>query len=195
MTPARPPGRRPGNADVTRQQILEAARASFAEAGFERATMRVIAGRAGVDPALIHHHFGTKESLCAAAHRLPDPRSALEPILTGPPAEMGERLARFYLQLASIPDSPIVSLFRAAATNDAAARMLREFIEHGFLAAAEDLLPYDRPRLRLALCATHLIGVVVGRSVLAVPEMAEPDVEELVTVLAPTLQRYLTGPL
>ena len=194
MTRARPP-RRPGNADVTRHQILEAARASFAEAGFDRATMRAIAGRAGVDPALIHHHFGTKESLFAAAHRLPDPRTALEPILTGPTPEMGERLGRFYLQLAATPDSPILSLLRAAATNESAARMLREFIEHGFLGAAEDLLPYDRPRLRLALCATHLIGVVVGRWIVAVPEMAEPDLDELVGLLAPELQRYLTGPI
>ncbi|MBT8216634.1 MAG: TetR/AcrR family transcriptional regulator [Acidimicrobiia bacterium] len=195
MSPARPPGRRPGDADVTRHQILEAARATFAEAGFERATMRAIAGRAGVDPALIHHHFGAKESLFAAAHRLPDPRAALEPILTGPAPGMGERLARFYLQLATTPDSPVVSLFRAAATNDAAARMLREFIEHGLLGTAEDVLPYDRPRLRLALCATHLIGVVFGRSIVAVPEMTEPDVEELVALLAPALERYLTEPL
>lgn len=193
MSVTRPPGRRPGSADVTRSEILDAARHLFSEAGFEGATIRAIAARAEVDPALVHHHFGSKQALFAAAHELPDPRTVLEPIFTGPPEEMGEQLTRLYLTLATAPGSPVVSLLRAAATNERAAAMLREFVEEGFLGTAEELLPYPEPRRRLALCAAHLIGVVVGRTILQVNEMAEPTVEELVTAVAPTIQRYLTG--
>ncbi len=67
--PAR--GRRPGNPAITRQSILEAARATFARAGYERATIRAIASAAAVDPALVHHYFGTKEELFVAAHEIP----------------------------------------------------------------------------------------------------------------------------
>jgi AcrR family transcriptional regulator len=195
MSSTRPQGRRPGNAEVTRRQILDAARDLFSRAGFERTTIRGIARRAKVDPALVHHHFGTKEALFAVAHQLPDPRTVLEPILTGPPERMGEQLTRAYLELADAPGSPIVSLLRAAATNDRAARMTREFVERGFLATAEELLPTDQPRRRLALCATHLIGIVVGRIILRVPEMADPPIDTLVETVAPTIQRYLTGEL
>ncbi len=195
MSRTRPPGRRPGSADVTREEILAAARATFGASGFERATIRAIAGKASVDPALVHHHFGTKESLFAAAHELPDPEAMLAPIFSGPPAEMGEQLTRFYLTLVAAPGSPAVSLIRAAATNEGAARMLREFLERGFLGAAERHLEATEPRRRLALCGSHLMGVVFGRVILEVPELAEPPIEDLVAVIAPTIQRYLTGDL
>ena len=195
MSTARPPGRRPGSADVTRQQILEAARHTFGKVGFDRATIRTIARRAAVDPALVHHHFGTKASLFAAAHELPDPEAMLEPIFTGPPEEMGERLTRFYLSLVAIPGSPAVSLIRAAATNEEAARMLREFIEQGFLTTAERHLDATQPRRRLALCGSHLIGLVFARTILEVPELAEPGIDELVAIVGPTIQRYLTEEL
>jgi len=195
MSSARPPGRRPGSADVTREEILTAARAAFGESGFERATIRAIAGRASVDPALVHHHFGSKESLFAAAHQLPDPETVLAPIFSGPTEEMGEQLTRFYLTMVAAPGSPAVSLVRAAATNEAAARMLREFLEQGFLGAAERHLDATQPRRRLALCGSHLIGVVFGRAILEVPELADPPIEDLVALIAPTIQRYLTSDL
>lgn len=44
-------------------RILEAALAGFAEHGFHGASMRDIAGRAGVSQALVHHHFGNKAAL------------------------------------------------------------------------------------------------------------------------------------
>ena len=63
-------GRRPGNPD-TRQAILAAARTAFAERGFDGASIRHIAAAAGVDPALVHHYFGTKDQLFLAAMQAP----------------------------------------------------------------------------------------------------------------------------
>ena len=196
MSSTRPPGRRPGSADVTREEILAAARATFGESGFERATIRAIAGRASVDPALVHHHFGSKESLFAAAHQLPDPEIVLAPIFSGPSEAMGEHLTRFYLTMVAAPGSPAVSL-------DTSGRHQRrsgphapsEFLEQGFLGAAERHLDATEPRRRLALCGSHLIGVVFGRVILEVPELADPPIEDLIALIAPTIQRYLTGDL
>ena len=63
-------GRRGGDSG-TREAILAAARARFGDYGYDGATIRGIAADAGVDAALVHHFFGTKERLFAAAMRLP----------------------------------------------------------------------------------------------------------------------------
>src|ERR1700759_1320075 len=63
-------GRRPGGAN-TRAQLLDAARAEFAERGYEGATVRAIADRAGVDPAMVNHFFGGKDGLFPASLDLP----------------------------------------------------------------------------------------------------------------------------
>ncbi|MEM6788236.1 MAG: helix-turn-helix domain-containing protein [Myxococcota bacterium] len=54
-------------ADATRQAILRAAFACFADHGFKATTTREIARRAGVTSPLIHHYFGDKEQLYEAA--------------------------------------------------------------------------------------------------------------------------------
>ena len=58
---------RPVNADAaaTRSRILTAALALFAERG-ERASVRLIAGQAGVSVAMVHHYFGSKDALLDA---------------------------------------------------------------------------------------------------------------------------------
>ena len=70
-------GRRPGNQD-TRSAILESARNAFAEKGFDQSSIRAIAAAAGVDAALVHHYFGTKEKLFLAVLNAPDAQSACD---------------------------------------------------------------------------------------------------------------------
>jgi AcrR family transcriptional regulator len=96
--PTRRTGRRPGRSD-TRAEILAAARAEFAGRGFEGATVRGIARAAGVDPALVHHYFGSKEKVFLAAMEFPvDPAAVIERVL-GDPESAGEALARFVVGL------------------------------------------------------------------------------------------------
>src|SRR6478609_5289408 len=59
------PGRPPGTSD-TRARILECARNLFARNGIDKTSIRAIAKDAGVDPALVHHYFGTKTQLFAS---------------------------------------------------------------------------------------------------------------------------------
>ena len=96
-------GRRPGRSD-TRSDILSAARDAFAEHGYDRATVRDIATRAGVDAAMVHHWFGTKERLFQAAVDVPfDPQELL---LDGAPddvARLGEHVVGIQFELDATP--------------------------------------------------------------------------------------------
>ena len=81
-------GRRPGNQD-TREAIIAAAREAFAEKGYDRASIRAIATGAGVDPALVHHYFGTKDQLFLATVNAPiDPGEILPRVLSGDPDDI-----------------------------------------------------------------------------------------------------------
>src|ERR687890_2439282 len=97
-------GRRPGAPD-TRATILDAARTAFAQKGFAGTTIRAVATAAGVDAALVHHYFGTKDDLFLAALELPvDPRVALAPAIAAGPDGAGERMLRVFLSVWDDPE-------------------------------------------------------------------------------------------
>ncbi|MFG3555154.1 TetR family transcriptional regulator [Micromonospora sp. NPDC047557] len=191
-------GRRPGNPD-TREAILDAARAAFAERGFDAASIRGIAATAGVDPALVHHYFGSKDQLFLAAMQFPvDPGEVLPTVLAGDRNAIGERLVRAFL---GIWDSPAgsagVALMRSAVSNEWTARLLREFITTQVLRRVLDQLDVDPAELPLrgSLVATQLIGLAMMRHVVRLEPVTSADRETLVAMIGPTIQRYLTGQL
>ncbi|MEU7902442.1 TetR family transcriptional regulator [Actinoplanes sp. NPDC049118] len=191
-------GRRPGNQD-TKQSILESARKVFAERGFDKASIRAIAGEAQVDPALVHHYFGTKEKLFLASMNSPiDPAEVIPKAMAGPPEEAGERLVRLVL---GIWDSPAgaaaVALFRSALSNEWTARLMREFVVTQVLRRAVAELGIDEAQAstRAALVATQIAGLAVVRYVLKVEPVASAPTEQLVAAIGPSVQRYLTGDL
>jgi ABC-type multidrug transport system ATPase subunit/AcrR family transcriptional regulator len=195
MTAVRRPGRRPGNPEETRRAILDAARATFADAGYERATIRAIAAAADVDPALVIHHFESKQRLFVAAHELPaDPEEVIHRIASLPVDARGEAITRTFLEVLAAPGSAAFSLLRAAATNEDAAAMLREFIADALLANASLVVDGDDAAFRLALVSSHLIGLVVNRTIIGVPALADRPVDDLVAAVTPSIQRYLDGP-
>jgi AcrR family transcriptional regulator len=191
---------RPAGSPPNREAILAAAREQFRERGYDNATIRGIAAAAAVDPALVHHYYGSKEDLFAAALQLPtSPREALDGVLDGDPDGLGERLVRRFLELWSVDSGGIgdtlVGLLRSASTHDDAARMVREFIAREALGRIAEALQVPQPRLRAALAGSQLIGLALARFVIGVEPLASADVETLVGCYAPTVQRYLTGSL
>jgi AcrR family transcriptional regulator len=180
---------------VTRQTILAAARAAFAADGYERATVRAIASRAGVDPALVHHHFGTKEDLFVAAHDFPISPARLAAALTAAEGTLGERVARLYLTAAFTEGSTFQSLIGGALTNPTARDLLRQFIERGILDTIVPRLPAPDARIRVLLAGSHLVGLFLMRRVLGVEPLRDTDLDYLVAVVGPTIDRYLTGDL
>jgi len=191
-------GRRPGNQD-TKQSILEAARFAFAEKGFDKASIRAIASEAQVDPALVHHYFGTKEKLFLASMNAPiNPAELVPKALEGPRDEAGERLVALVL---SIWDSPAgaaaIGMFRSALSNEWTARLLREFVVTQVLRrAATELSMNEREApMRAALMATQMAGLITARYVLKIEPVASAPPETLVAALGPNVQRFLTEPL
>jgi AcrR family transcriptional regulator len=191
-------GRRPGNQD-TKQSILDAARTVFAEKGFDQASIRAIATEAKVDPALVHHYFGTKEKLFLASMNAPlDPAELVPKAMQGPRDQAGERLVRLML---SVWDSPAggaaVALLRSAMSNEWTARLMREFVVTQVLrrAVAEFVMDPAEASTRAALVATQVAGLATVRYILKVEPVASAPAEQLVAAIGPTVQRYLTGPL
>lgn len=189
-------GRRPGDSSVTKGEILEAARSTFAEFGYEASTLRKIATTADVDAALLSHHFGNKEHLFVAAHSLPIDPSQFAGVFDGASGdEGGERIARLSLAILAVDDSPAISLMRAASTNASAATMLREFIDRTLIDPIARMIDVPDGRERVALMASHLLGVLFARHIVGVPELASASIDELVDAIGPTLQHDLTEPV
>jgi AcrR family transcriptional regulator len=188
-------GRRPGSAD-TRGAILSAARRAFSARGYEAVTVRAIAADAGVDAALVHHYFGTKEGVFVAALELPfDPSVAAPALLAGDPADLGERLVRLLLSVWSAPDSraPILALLRSATTNDQAATLLREFVTRALLGRIAPALEGPDRELRVAAASSQLVGLAMLRYVIRVEPLASASDDAVVALVAPHVQGYLSG--
>lgn len=189
-------GRRPGAPD-TRAEVLAAARTSFAEKGFRGTTIRAIASAAGVDPALVHHYFGTKDDLFVAALQIPiDPREVLAPVVAAGPDGVGERLLRTFLSVWDDPELQpgLVALARSLVSDDSASLVRDGFIPVVIGPVLASLVP-DRPEVRIPLVASQIIGLIVARYVVALPALALMPSEDVVARVGPTLQRYLTGDL
>jgi AcrR family transcriptional regulator len=189
-------GRRPGSSG-SREEILAAARHRFSLEGYDGATIRGIAGEAGVDPALVRHYFGSKEHLFIAALDFPaDPATVVPGILAGGRDGLGQRLATFFLETWDDPSGqPFIALMRSVAGNEDASEMLRQFISReviGRIAAALDL---DQPRLRAALAGAHLVGIAMMRYVIHLEPIASADRATLARAVGPSIQRYFSDPI
>jgi AcrR family transcriptional regulator len=194
-TARRGPGRPAGGSD-RRGAILDAARGQFAAKGYAGASVRGIARAAAVDPALVHHYFGSKDKVFVAAMELPvDPAEVLPGVLAGDPAELGERFVRMFLGLWSRPDfrAPLLGMLRSAFTSEQGATMLREFVGAELLARVAQAAG-SRDPLRVEAAAAQLVGVAILRYVVRLEPIASAAEEDLVRLLAPTVQGYLGSP-
>ena len=189
-------GRRPLGSPDARQAVLAAARELFAELGFERTTMRAVAARAGVDPALIYHYFGDKDGLLFAALQPPTDDATVFAGLADEADRAGEELVRRLISLWE--DRPEVreqmaAILRTGLSHDRASRLLRDILSSFILAALGDVLAGDRRELRAALIGSQIGGLMLARYILKVPGASAASPEDLVQAVGPTVQRYLTG--
>lgn len=194
---ARRIGRRPGESG-SRDSILEAASALFAEHGYEGATIRGIAAAAGVDPALVHHYFGTKDRLFVATMRLPiNPAEVIPQIVSAGLEDAGHRLATLFVSTMRElgQANPMVGLLKSATAHPDAARLLREFFTSAVLEKVAAALDVPQPRLRAALCASQLMGLLVAHQVVGLRPLVDADADTLVAALGPVLQHYMSDAL
>jgi AcrR family transcriptional regulator len=189
-------GRRPGAPD-TRAAILASARELFAASGYAGTSMRAVAAAAGVDAALVHHYFGAKDDLFLAALQVRvDPRVAMLPVIEGGVDGAGERLMRVFLSVWDDEDSrlPLLALFRGIVEPNGQ-QLVRDGFVRMVLGPVGAALDLDQAERRMTLVASQLVGIVVLRYLVLVEPLVSMPADELVATYAPTLQRYLAGPL
>ncbi|MEU4446851.1 TetR family transcriptional regulator [Actinosynnema sp. NPDC050801] len=188
-------GRRSGGED-TKAALLAAAREVFVERGYEGATVRSIAARAGVDAAMVNHWFGGKEGLFAkAVLQVPlDPNELIGRLLDGPDEEIGERIVRNFLGVWDpTGGGQFAALMRSVTAHEQVAEVLREFFVHTLLKRLVTHLDVADGELRATLLASQIFGMGMVRYVVRFEPFASADVETMVKAIAPNLQRYLTG--
>lgn len=188
-------GRRPGRPD-TRSEILDAAAKQFAELGYDRASIRAIASDAGVDAALVHHYFGTKENLFLDAVAVPfDPLTVTKEIAEAPPDSRGAQMVRTFLSVWENPvaRTPALALMRSALAHESAAALLREFATRVMLSRVAPLIDGPDAELRAEAAISHMLGLAFARYVIKIEPVASATVDELVALIGPTLQRYFDG--
>ncbi|MGB8407288.1 MAG: TetR family transcriptional regulator [Mycobacterium sp.] len=199
MTTTRPrrPGRPAGNTD-TRERILNSARELFARNGFDKTSIRAIATAAGVDSALVHHYFGNKQQLFAAAVHIPiDPMAVLGPLRETPLDQLGHTLPSLLIPLW---DSELGAGFIATLRSmlaGADVTLLRTFIQE--IIAVEVGPRVDNPpgsgRIRVQFVASQLVGVAMARYILELEPFRSLPAQQVADTIGPNLQRYLTGEL
>ncbi len=189
-------GRRPGAPD-TRAEILASARTLFAARGFANTSVRAVAADAAVDPALVHHYFGTKDDLFMAALQIPvDLRAMLAPVVEQGPDGAAERMLRTFLSVWDDPEhqAAFVVLFRSL-IEPSGERLLKEGFLPVVLRPLAESLGLERPELRIQLVASQVFGLIICRYILRLEPLALMTADQVVGTYAPTLQRYLTGEL
>lgn len=178
-----------GRGEITRENILAAARARFAADGYERATIRAIAAEAGIDPALVMRYFGNKESLFAEAAEF----DLALPAMRGIPVEQAGALLAGHFFDRWENDGGLQALLRAAASNEAAADKMRSIFGRQVRPAITSLTGDPASAgLRAALVSTQLLGFGLARYVLRLPPILGLSRAQVCDWLGPNLQRYLT---
>ncbi|MER6673929.1 TetR family transcriptional regulator [Streptomyces sp. NPDC000983] len=197
--PRRGRGRRTrSEAAGTRDRILTVARAEFSERGYEKTSVRGIAKAAGVDSALVHHYFGTKEQVFEAAVEVAFAPviKARDSVFEGPIEGVGERLTRMILGLWENPvtRTPLLAIVRSAVNNEAAAAVFRKLIAAQLLRRIGEQLDLPEADLRAELAAAQLVGVAMMRYVMKIEPLASADPERIIARVAPVVQGHLMSP-
>ncbi|WP_136609899.1 TetR/AcrR family transcriptional regulator [Sinomonas albida] len=190
---------RPRGTSDRRAQIVDAATRLFADDGYDGVSLRQIAREAGVDAALVHHYFAGKEELFAAAVALPiDPEVILHGIDGRALADRGPFVAHAITRLWEGPQRHALAAFlRATISSTSRSKLLANVVRRRILARVAEGLPGDdaERELRASMAASQVVGFMIARYVVRLEPLASLPAEDAERLLAPAIQRHLTGPL
>jgi AcrR family transcriptional regulator len=183
---------RPRKSDRTRAAILTAATELFAERGHRATTLRAVAERAGIDPALVVRYFGGKDALFARVARVDLRLPDLGDVAAG---RAGEVLVRHFLDIweRGSGDMGLVVLLRSAATDEAIAARIREVFATQVSPAIARCGDPATAAERAGLVVSQLFGLALCRYVLRLPPIAALSREEIVARVAPVLDLHLAA--
>ena len=159
---------------ATAQRILEAARAEFGEHGLEAATIRGIARRAKVDPALVMQHYGSKAALFNSAIQLGE-------------ASPGEIEAHLHdvldVRLAALPPETM-ALVRSMLTAPEATESMSAFLNERVVNLSR-AMSGDDADLRAALIVSSILGLTIARHFLKLDAFANASEADITRVARP----------
>lgn len=191
----RPRGRRARGED-TRVAIVEAARAEFLERGYAAGSMRAVARRAGVDPALVRYWFDDKPSLFAASlmdARI-NPARMAERVAGGPIETIGCRLVETVLGVWEFPDGQekMQLLLQSVAGGHDLPGSIREYLMAEVFSRVRPVVPGPDADLRVNLAMSHVVGLLLARYVVRLEPLASTPVADVIAQAGPVIQRYFT---
>lgn len=169
------------SARMTRQRILEAAILRFSRHSYEATTLRDIAADVGVDVALVHRSFGSKEELFQQAARTAfngDFRQAMQA------PDLGAAMTALFVQSRLEPASGTdpLDIVTHSLSSDRASPILRELVEQDFIRPLA--LRLDGAEVGAALAMACLAGVALLRDVLGIAALRDADIEEMRPLIA-----------
>lgn len=189
-----PRGERGAQAD----RILAAARKSFAERGYSGTSLRAVAQAADVDPTLVNYYFSNKMGLLKAALEPPEAfGAAIAEAAKAPLEDRGRAFVEAALRMWDDPATSEIlrSIILAASHEPFAMERLRTVFSTLVLQVVSASLPDEEAGLRADLVTTQIVGLAMTRYVWAIDRIADMLGEQVVRLIGPTVQHYLTGPL
>lgn len=183
--------------EQTKDRILQVAQQQFAKFPYEQVTTRSIATEAGIDAAMIHRYFGSKEGLFAAiVNDGIQIENLSKQIVQIPLEHLGEAIVRYGIGLWSSPQAkPLMALLRRTLAENPRAIYQVLFPKFETIISEKSAFSPEEIRLRVGLCFSQMLGFILTRYLIEVESIAQLNTDQAVQIIAPVLQNYLTGPL
>jgi AcrR family transcriptional regulator len=178
-----------GSAQLTAELIRQAAADLFGRNGFAATSVREIARSAGVDPALVIRHFGSKEALFLVT--LPA-TGYFDEVFDGPLQTLGERFTTFVLDRADGATLKVYTTLLRASDSPAVRQRFRDLMDLAFVEKLTDRLPGPDPVLRARLVAAQVGGLLSSLS-LSDDQFREHDRDTVVRIYGRAIQSSLTA--
>ena len=180
---------RPDRSAAVKDKIRAAARHRFAQDGFDATGIRQIGAEAGVNPALVIRHFGSKERLFVETI---DANATWANLLGGPLDDLGCRAVRIVLAERTNGLRNFGGIVRASGRAD-----IHESLQHSIATRLAGPLVevFEGPdaRLRAHLFAAQLVGLMVALTVYDDSYLLTAPDEAIIQHYGQSLQRTVTG--
>lgn len=171
-------GRPRGGRSDAKERLLAEARRQFTQRGYQRTTLRGVAGACGVDAALVSYHFGSKRKLAAAAAvQVPvSPTDVVEAATRNGTVD-AKRLLAGVIQVWEDPRTgpPLRSLALAALRDSSQRTVMREYLEQELVVALVRRLSGLHRERRARAAAYVVAGTVLSHYILGLNAGSEPE--------------------
>jgi AcrR family transcriptional regulator len=181
---------KPLRSQPTRDRILDAARLIFGRDGYDHATIRAIAAAADINPAMVMRYYSNKETLFTA---VTDFQVDFSDFATVPKSRLGETMVHRMLEAWERPESGASrrAILLTAMSNEAVrAKVIGQF-KNQYAELLKRFESSNKVADAAALIGTQVVGLLVTRYILRVPEVASQSHEYLIREVGRTLQGYM----